>query len=277
MMWQFRAAQETRMRDSAPTVVVGVDGSKAAIAAARWAVDEAVGRDIPLRLVYVIEPPESAPAGDRKGRLAAARLALQDAHRAIEATGQPAKVETEILWGRPLANLIEESRSAEMMCVGSIGLNHAAHGVGSLSSSLAASALCPVAVIPRPRGRRATAKVARVTVQADEAGALRQAFEEARLRRAPLRVIAVSHATGPDDADTKRSAQAQLRRRIARWTRRYPDVQVECAIVRGSVVEFLAADHGPDQLFVTDARACHDLCGAHNAGSSILVTRSSNL
>jgi hypothetical protein len=27
----------------------------------------------------------------------------------------------------------------------------------------------------------------------------------------------------------------------------------------------------------TDARACHDLCDAHNAGNPVLATRSSNL
>ena len=35
------------------SVVVGVDGSQAAIRAARWAVDEVAGTDIPLRLLYV--------------------------------------------------------------------------------------------------------------------------------------------------------------------------------------------------------------------------------
>ncbi len=265
------------MGDSAPTVVVGVDGSKAAIAGARWAVAEAVSRDIPLRLVYVIEPSGSQPAGDREGRLAAARSVLDDARRAVEATGEPAKIETEILWGTPLTKLMEESRSAAMICVGSIGLSHAARGVGSLSANLAASALCPVAVIRRPPGRRVTAKVSRVTVQADNAGALRHAFEEARLRQAPLRAIALSRSAVGDDVDVKRSAQAQLRRRIARWTREYPDVHVESAVVRGSVAEYLAANEGPDQLFVTDARACYDLCGAHNAGTSVLATRSSNL
>ncbi len=265
------------MGDSAPSVVVGVDGSKAAIAAARWAVDEAVSRDIPLRLVYVIEPSESQATGDREGPLATARSALQDARRAVEATGQPAKVETEILWGKPLASMIEESRSAAMMCVGSIGLNHAAHGVGSLSASLAASALCPVAVIRRPSGRRAAAKVSRVTVQADNAGVLRQAFEEARLRQAPLRALAVACSAGPDDVEAKRSAQGRLRRRIARWARQYPDVCVESVVVRGRLEEYLAANQGSDQLFVTDARACYDLCGVHNAGSSVLATRSSNL
>ena len=35
------------------TRIVGIDGSKAALRAALWAVDEAVSRDTPLRLVHV--------------------------------------------------------------------------------------------------------------------------------------------------------------------------------------------------------------------------------
>ena len=34
-----------------PAVVVGIDGSRPAVDAALWGVDEAVHRDIPLRLV----------------------------------------------------------------------------------------------------------------------------------------------------------------------------------------------------------------------------------
>ena len=40
---------------SPPSVVVGIDGSDAAIHAAQWAVDEALSRDIPLRLLHVID------------------------------------------------------------------------------------------------------------------------------------------------------------------------------------------------------------------------------
>ena len=46
---------------SPPAVVVGIDGSRPGIDAALWAVDEAVSRDIPLRLVYAIDP-EIPPA-----------------------------------------------------------------------------------------------------------------------------------------------------------------------------------------------------------------------
>jgi nucleotide-binding universal stress UspA family protein len=45
------------MRDSTTTqlpIVVGIDGSQAAIRAAEWAADEAVSREVPLRLVEVI-------------------------------------------------------------------------------------------------------------------------------------------------------------------------------------------------------------------------------
>jgi len=49
---------------------------------------------------------------------------------------------------------------------------------------------------------------------------------------------------GQDDADGKRLAQAQLSRRIARWTRFYPDVEVESAIVRGSVDRYLTDKRG---------------------------------
>lgn len=68
-----------------------------------------------------------------------------------------------------------------------------------------------------------------------------------------------------------------MTRRIARWTRLYPDVQVESAIVRGSVDRHLAANENSDQLFVTDSHNCYDLCGACNAGCAVLAIRCSNL
>ncbi len=265
------------MRHSASAVVVGVDGSKAAINAACWAVDEAVSRDVPLRLVYVIEPSHPSGTGHAEGQLAAARSALYVAGRAAEATGKPVKIETEVLRGKPLTELMEQSRSAAMICVGSVGLKHAHNGVGSVSAALAASALCPVAVIRRPGGQPVSPKVGRVVVQADNRAALHYAFEEARLRQAPLRAISVAAGGRTDDADEKRLAQAQMSRRIAQWTHSYPDVRVESAIADESLDGYLVANDEPDQLFVTDSRACFDLCGARNAGRSVLAVRSGNL
>ncbi|BBZ45291.1 universal stress protein [Mycobacterium parmense] len=265
------------MSHPAPTVVVGVDGSKAAINAARWAVDEAISRDIALRLVYVVEPSQYSGAGIHETRVAAGRAALYDARRAVEFNEKPVKIETEIVTGKPLAKLVEESRSAALICVGAVGLNSAHRGVGSISAALAAAALCPVAVIGRPAARPRALKVARVVVQASDGAVLRHAFEEARLRRVPLLVVSVTPAGVPDDADEKRLAQAELDRRMARWVRSFPDVRVECVNVRGSVDRYLAANDEPDQLLVTDSLACFDVCGAHNAGRSVLAVRSKNL
>jgi nucleotide-binding universal stress UspA family protein len=53
---------EIRMtRTQSPTsIVVGIDGSDAGVRAAQWAVDEAVSRDVPLRLVHITEPGSEA-------------------------------------------------------------------------------------------------------------------------------------------------------------------------------------------------------------------------
>lgn len=267
------------MREPVPaaSVVVGVDGSKAASHAAQWAVDEAISRDIPLRLVYVMDSLESSDAQAHEARLSAAQTALRSAERAAQRIRKSVKVETEILWGKPLAKLMEESRSAAMVCVGSIGLNHACHGGKSVAAALAEETLCPVAVIRRPAGRSATPQIGRVVVEADNGVVLRYAFEEARLRDAPLRAISVSRARSTDESSGSRLAQAQLTRRLARWTRLYPDVQVESAVVSGDVNRYLAANDNCDQLFVTDSHNCHHLCGAYNAGSSVLAVRCGNL
>lgn len=261
-----------------PAVVVGVDGSRAATHAAQWAVDEAISRDIPLRLVHVIDPLDGAGGWTREGRLAAAHTALHDAELAAEAADKLVKIETEILWGKPLTKLMEQSRAAALLCVGSIGLNHVRRGMGSTAADLASSALCPVAVIRRPTGRPAAPRLSSVVAEVDNGMVLRHAFAEARLRGATLRAISLSRTAEADQVgDGNRRAQAQLSRRIARWTRLYPDVVVESAVVAGSVDRYLAANEDPDLLFVTDSHACRDLCGAYNAGRSVLAIRCSNL
>ncbi len=59
-------------RTPAACIVVGIDGSPAAVEAALWAIDEAVERDIPLRLVYVIDSTDEG-AVDPQDRRAAWR------------------------------------------------------------------------------------------------------------------------------------------------------------------------------------------------------------
>lgn len=259
----------------APAILVGVDGSRAAIHAAVWAIDEAVSRDIPLRLVYVIDPHDASGARDGDTRLAVARAALADAHRAVDAVGEPVKIETEILWGRAVSKLLEASRSAVMVCIGRIGLNHACHGGPAVAASLVRSAVCPVAVIQQSASRPTAPQVSGVVAEVDNGTVLRHAFDEAKLRRVMLRTVSVSKAAdAPDGAPGKSSAQGQLDRRLTRWMRLYPDVQVEPALVTGGMDRYLRAHHTAGQLLVTDSYRAEALC---HEGHSVLAIRCGNL
>lgn len=273
------------MRDTypAPSVVVGIDGSRAATQAALWAVDEAVSRDIPLRLIYVINAielsgPDAQGAQDAQDdRQSAARSALHDAHRAVEATGKPVKIETEILRGKPLNKLMHESRHAAMICVGSMGLNHARQGQGSVAAMLAGAALCPVAVVNHGPLGAAASKAGMVVAEVGNGAVLRHAFEEARLRGVTLRAISVRSSDVPDPGgEAEAEAQAQLSRRLARWTRIYPDVPVESAVVPGHACRYMAENGQLGQLLVTDSHAAQ-VCNVYNAGCSVLTVRSTNL
>ncbi|RAV05995.1 universal stress protein [Mycobacterium colombiense] len=259
----------------APAILVGVDGSRAAVHAALWAIDEAVNRDIPLRLVYVIDPHDASGVRAADTRLAVARAALADAHRAVDAVGEPVKVETDILWGRTVSKLLEESRSAVMICIGRVGLNHARHGGPAVAACLIRSALCPVAVIQQPPGRPTAEQVSRVVAEVDNGKVLRHAFDEARLRGTPLRALSVSKGPGAGDSSTgKPSARAQLDRRLARWMRLYPDVQAAPTMVAGGLDRYLRAHHEAGQLLVADTYRAEELC---HAGHSVLAVRCGNL
>lgn len=109
-----------------PSIVVGIDGSKPAVQAALWAVDEAASRDIPLRLLYAIEPddPGYAAHGAAARKLAAAENAVRYAFTAVEAADRPVKVEVEITQERPVTSLIRASAAAALVCVGAIGVHH---------------------------------------------------------------------------------------------------------------------------------------------------------
>jgi nucleotide-binding universal stress UspA family protein len=265
--------------DPAPSVLVGVDGSHSATQAALWAVDEAVSRDIPLRMVYVIDVVDLSSSGAERDRLASARAALYDTQRTVEAAGQPVKIESEILWGKPLAKLKEQSRSATMICIGSIGKTHACHGHGSVARALPGQACCPVAVIRQQLGGLSSPDAGSIVVEAENDVVLQHAFEEANLRSTPLRAIALWRAESPDDiVHGNRLVQAQLQRRITRWQRIYPDVTVEAVAVHGTVCTYLAALRESVQLLVTGVSAQQRHLGTPEpVKCSVLTVRGNHL
>ena len=131
----------------APSVVVGIDGSDAAIAAAIWATDEAIARNVPLRLIHAADVAAAHPRGDFRTQITAAEPLFRAVETAVAATGKMVKVETAVVGAGPRPGLISESRSAEMLCVGSVGVMRAGDVLGSTAAALANVAFCPVAII----------------------------------------------------------------------------------------------------------------------------------
>ncbi|BBX65811.1 universal stress protein [Mycobacterium saskatchewanense] len=253
-------------------VVVGIDGSKAAIRAAIWAVEEAVSRDVPLRLLCAIEQGEAHATAD---------VAVRQARSAVEATGKPVKLETQIVDGAAVGSLIRASASAVMVCVGAVGLRHFRPGrVGSTAAALAVSARCPVAII---RGRDDGVRhlrhaVERIAVELDGSPdngvLLGAAVDEARARDATLQAIVCRRTVadnGVGDTESDRRALADLGRRLATWKRRHPALQVETVAIHGGLLEYVAGHRRSVTLIVVGSQnrqRLEELVGP--AGSAIL-------
>lgn len=274
---------------SAPSVVVGVDGSRAGLRAALWALTEATARDLPLHLVAAAE----------RGDTAAAQSAVRAAASEVTAAGATAVVRTDVVAGHPTEVLLEASRRAVMLCVGDVGLKHFDHtqaprggGVGSTAAALVASAHCPVAVV---RGGGTSVAdgsgwvVAELDSTPDSAAVLQFAVEEARLRQAPLRALGTWQSVDHDPQtveESGRMVRLQLDRRLEQWRHRYPDLDVTPIAVRDSGLTFLTENAAAIQLVVIGARnnaAVAELLGPtglsalHDTNCSILVVDSQRL
>ncbi|WP_375481483.1 universal stress protein [uncultured Mycobacterium sp.] len=267
------------------SVIVGIDGSQAAIRAAEWAIDEAVSREIPLRLIHVIhdhvEPAPTASVGNVQMEVEYGETALRKACAAVATSGKPVKVETGILQGDPAKTLIAESRDAEMICVGSVGIGRFARALlGSTAAELAEAAHSPVAIIRTQQTEPKPGSVVIAVAVNDSPGnddVVRHAMEEAELRHAPVLAL------GAWREDLGDMPYDDLHRRMQFWSQRYPGVTVHAAATHTGISDFLAFSDRRVQLAVigsTDADQVPLLIGPHShpilghAECSVLIVRS---
>lgn len=140
-------------------VVVGIDGSKGAQRALEWALEEARLRGLALRVVHAHRAP-AVPThvvdgaglyiGVPEEQLrAAAERVIEDALTAAGGAGG-LTVEPVVVIGRdPATTLIDASRTADLLVVGSRGMGgFMGLLLGSVSQQCVTHAHCPVVVIP---------------------------------------------------------------------------------------------------------------------------------
>ncbi len=226
------------------SIIVGLDGSDAAVAAAVWAADEAIARDVPLRLIHAADVAPMHPRADFRLQIAEAEPWFRAAEAALAASGKTVKVEAAVVGAGPRAGLISESRAAEMICVGSVGVGRrAGHVLGSTAAALGNAAFCPVAII-RPEVT-AAGDGGWVAVSIDSSPdsdlIVENGFAEARLRDAPLLGFAVGCAASRRD---------RFEHRLDPWRDRYPEVQVRIVPAPHGVAELISTTSEPVQLAV---------------------------
>ncbi|TWP45724.1 universal stress protein [Lentzea tibetensis] len=256
------------MKGPTAPVVVGVDGSSSALAAVEWAAGECAHHKAPLRLVhgYVLPVrgyPEVVLTGNevRQAMEVRAREWLGDAEAVARTAAPDVEITTHLAASGATALLIEESRDARLMVLGSQGLG-AVTGllVGSVALALASHGKSPLVVLrgtPAPDGP----VVAGVDGSPTSEAALAFAFEAASARDASLIAVLSWQEYAVDSAyhlsrlaiDWDRAEESERRllaQRLAGWQEKYPDVRVHRVVLRDRPVRALMRYGADAQLLV---------------------------
>lgn len=255
-------------------IVIGVDGSPAATAAARWAACEAAMRDVELTIVHVLRSAPDAlpltgwpaiplPAEVGEDQLAQGEKILDDTLEVIAKTigvRQPRSIASRVCIGAVVPTLSGFSHKGLQMIVvgrrGRGGIHRAL--LGSVSSGVLHNAHGPVAVV-HDHASADPPSAAPVVVGVDgppaSESAIAVAFDEASRRG--VDVVAVH---GFEHADTS-MAGALLERKLAGWQERYPDVAVHRVITRDHPADALLDQSRRAQLVVVGSRGRGGLAG----------------
>lgn len=137
-------------------IVVGIDGSDTAGMAARWAADEARLRGATLELVSAWELPTSLYASNyavvtdeiMKDFRKNAEDILADALQEVRTENSDLEVETRAVEGQAAHVLLDASKRADLLVVGSRGLGGFRELLlGSVSQQCAHHSMCPVVIV----------------------------------------------------------------------------------------------------------------------------------
>jgi nucleotide-binding universal stress UspA family protein len=255
-------------------VLVGVDGSVSAQAALAWAAAEASFRRCSLRIVHTFTWPMigdpfglnlAEPMND--GLRAAAGWILGEAENQARHAAPDIKVTAELFAAGAAPTLLSQARDAELVVVGSRGLG-GFRGLltGSVSSTVAAHALCPVIIVHPHRAGTAfpASPTGRVVVGVDgsevSAAAIRFAFQEAARRRVGVTAV---HAAMPtrqhpslrvpadivDQVDRQLFAEAMVNKRIL-----IPGIDVKTKLVHSHPAQALLDEADGAELIVVGSR-----------------------
>ncbi|HEX6234715.1 MAG TPA: universal stress protein [Jiangellaceae bacterium] len=238
-----------------PPIVVGVDGSDAALVALDWAAAEAAAAGWPLRMVNAYEEMPLIPVMVAVSAREAAERMLREARARLESRGfGDLSISMVTHHGFPRWVLLREAEGARALVVGREGAGRLTELVlGSTSLACATHATVPVVVVPeswRPvsRGQRI------ITLGVDGSprceAAIEFAFATAARWQARIVAVAALHLPEPvPDLDVSEDARAQtagmLADQLSPWRAKFAGVDVTEAVAAGHPAAVIA-DHSAD-------------------------------
>jgi nucleotide-binding universal stress UspA family protein len=235
-------------------IIVGVDDSAEAAAAARWAVREAELRKDDLLLVHAYEvpilPSRGMAADIARGRQE--RLRLLD--RVAGALTMPPTMHLDRLVeiDSPESLLARLSGKAELTVLGQDHPAFSGHmPLGHTASTVASMARRPVVAVPRGWTARVDDRrliAVAIDGQHPSSNTLGFAFTEASLRQVPVLVV---HSAPLDElAFGEQDTRLNLAEILAGWKADYPDIEVNTLLLAGSPRDTVASASADAQLLV---------------------------
>lgn len=258
-------------------IVVGVDGSDQALCALKWAVKEAKRRGSVLNIVTAYTIPVFAASSMDAGYATLddqlIRNGAEEVVRQARATitDEDVTIRTYIESGDPSGVLLDLSRQAELIVVGTRGRGgFVGRLLGSVSSALPAHAKCPTVVVPLYVAKRSDDDPEikdRIVVGVDGSDRARMAVlvaaELAASRGLSMRIVcALAPVSGalawmPATVDQE-AVTADVRHQMTigkAWLQSYfPDLEIDIDVLEGAPVEILIRESQTARLLVTGSR-----------------------
>ncbi|WP_330229868.1 universal stress protein [Nocardia sp. NBC_00508] len=282
------------------SIVVGIDGTATALAAARWAGAVAKRQHAPLVLLGVAPTLDYPLTSSTEINLvpelrAAAKNKLDEAFETVRADQPEVEIRQLVEDGMPARRLIEHSAVARMIVVAAnLGDRLSTLLLGSTALTVANKAACPVTVWrgsvdrPLPDGRPV---LVGVDGSLSSTAAVAEAFELAAALE--VEVIALHAWNDPDllqwtpvpDAWETLAQQEEelLSERLAGWSEKYPDVTVTKVIRKNTPAQALLEFAETAQLVLTGSRGHNRLTGLlvgstsqnllHHAPNPVVICR----
>ena len=289
--------RETILSTAGLPVVVGVDASESAIAAARWAgaVAETLGTG--LRITHatpsmgrnLAESAAAIAAAAMSYRRDAVDILLKEAAEAVHADHPTLAISTEALDVPADKALIAASLGARMVVLGG-GERAPAMAllVGSTTLNVASHASCPVVAWrgnPEPDSDRAIVVGMDFTAAAETA--LLNAFALADSLKTSLRVVyswprrtPAASVTIPFLIDWEALEAAEWTRLadvVDQYNKRYPAVSVKCFVEPAGPAKALLLHAADAQLVVVGTRGRNAIAGALLGSTSMNLLHHSNI